>query len=607
VPSALEAEVEGDGTRSVPTTNDCVALILLDEVDRLQADYLVTRLQPKAWPAEVRRKIEEGKDFCNVAKAIEQIETLIAPLRTRPQLLALWSKPIVEVLQKVYADHGSDLHTLAALEKITKCLQAQTLLPEPLDPKLSADEAIAWTLDQLRSEMIPPPASDEAVELLGWLELPLDDAAALIVTTFNEGFTPESTSGDSFLPNSLRKSLGLLDNDRRYARDAYAVSAILASRESVHLISARRDAEGNPLVPSRLLFAAEENQVVARAREFFQPLSQSPVRTPLVGAGLPPLDKSRLYVPRPQEVAVPSRLKVTQFRDYLACPYRFYLRHLLGLKAMDDTCEELAANAFGNLLHKVLERFGANKKIRDSANEEDIFEFLRDELKKSVGLRYGDKDRLAAVEIQIEQIRARLEKFAAWQAEHRAEGWRIVYAERTKDELAERDTEPLEPDAEVIVDDVPFFLGGRIDRIDQHEDGDRLKIFDYKTGDRVEHPERTHRRRQEWVDLQLPLYRHLAEAWGFEGEMQLGYIRIPKAAEEIGEALADWSEADLASADETMREVVRRIRRRQFWEPGPAPAYDDDFTALCQDRRLGGRLYEELEAAAAAPAEEVRR
>jgi hypothetical protein len=583
------------------TSEEHADLHILDEIDRLQSDYLVTRLHPKYWPAEVRRKLEEKTCFCNVVKAMEQVDALLVPLRAKPQRLALWSQPVLAVLQALYAEQCDDPHTLAALEKIRDTLQEQTLLPEELDPRLSADEAIAWTLDQLAGEAIPPPASEEAVELLGWLELPLDDAPAVIVTTFNEGFTPQSTSGDSFLPNSLRTSLGLLDNDRRYARDAYAVSSILASRESVHLISARRDAEENPLVPSRLLFAAEPAKVVARARKFFQPLAESAPRAPLVGAGVPLPKSSQLFVPLPPddlEVPAQLRLRVTQFRDYLACPYRFCLKHLLKLEGIDDACEELEANAFGNILHKVLERFGANKTVRDSADEDEIFEFLGEQLRQSVGLRYGDRDRLAAVEIQIEQMRARLQRFAGWQAQHRADGWHILYSETTDEEDQSTAIEkPREKDAELLVDGLPFFLGGRIDRIDQHEDGERLLIFDYKTGDSADPPEQVHRRRKngerQWVDLQLPLYRHLAEAWGYEGQMDLGYILIPKALDRIDASLADWNEDDLADADATMRDVVRRIRNREFWPPQDMQ-WLDDFSSICQDRRLGGRLFSEL-------------
>ena len=56
---------------------------------------------------------------------------------------------------------------------------------------------------------VPPDVADDAVELLGWLELPLDDTPAAIITSFNEGFVPTSLNSDLFLPNELRRRLGL--------------------------------------------------------------------------------------------------------------------------------------------------------------------------------------------------------------------------------------------------------------------------------------------------------------------------------------------------------------------------------------------------------------
>ena len=82
-------------------------------------------------------------------------------------------------------------------------------------------------------------------------------------------------------------------------------------------------------------------------------------------------------------------------------------------------------------------------------------------------------------------------------------GWRIEHTEVPQS--GER--APFE------VDGQPFYLRGRIDRIDVHRDtGDRL-IVDYKSSDSGHTPEQVHQRSGAWIDLQLPLYRHLAGVW----------------------------------------------------------------------------------------------
>jgi hypothetical protein len=85
----------------------------------------------------------------------------------------------------------------------------------------------------------------------------------------------------------------------------------------------------------------------------------------------------------------------------------------------------------------------------------------------------------------------------------------------------------------------------------------------------VQHPAPAHRRKNgEWRDLQLPLYTLLARELGLAGDPSLGYFKIGKDESEAGVALAPWSALDIESALEAAREVVRRIRRGEFFEIG---------------------------------------
>ena len=148
--------------------------------------------------------------------------------------------------------------------------------------------------------------------------------------------------------------------------------------------------------------------------------------------------------------------------------------------------------------------------------------------------------------------------------------------------------------APFAVDDLPMYLRGRIDRIDRHRATGEIVIFDYKTGESANKPEKTHRRRDDWVDLQLPLYRHLVRfveeqfADVDPATVRLGYIVIPKSLDAIGHHLAEWTADDLAEADETAREVIRNIRAGIFGPPnGPPPAFFEEFAAICLDGQFG--------------------
>ncbi len=193
--------------------------------------------------------------------------------------------------------------------------------------------------------------------------------------------------------------------------------------------------------------------------------------------------------------------------------------------------------------------------------------------------------------MQIEQARLRLKGFADWQAKWASDGWEIRFAEESiKDQRAW-----------LMVDGQPMYLNGRIDRIDVRERGGKLEvtILDYKTSDSGASPEDKHRDKEgNWKDLQLPLYRHLIRA--VEGvpsceNLGLGYIILPKRTADIGQKLAEWTQEDLQTADETAEEVIRCVRRQAFWPPNPNPRYFAEFAAICQDDLFASVMQDEGE------------
>ena len=524
---------------------------------------------------------ENDKQTQVVRKAWKLVSGLLKPLDGAARPLDQWTGPLRELLLCIYGhrewdrDDQHDQIALRTFDQLNSVLAAHgTTIPEPLMPVVSAADALELTLSQLQKSTIPAPVDPAAIELVGWLELPLDDAPALVVCSFNEGFVPSSTGSDMFLPDRLRMRLGLQDNRRRYARDAYSLCVLLETREQIDLIVGRKNADGDPLAPSRLLFATDAETVAKRVLAYFkspQPLHEL---SPLAGRLTASRDRPDFPIPRPEPLAEPiSKLAVTAFRDYLACPYRFYLRRVLELRATDDAAEELDGGQFGSLIHEVLRQFGEGP-CRDSTDPDEIQAFLNKTLDTRTATAFGERA-MAAVKIQIEQLRLRLNAFAEKQAEWAAAGWRIEHTE-----VPGRD----HGDAELEVDGKPMILRGRIDRIDANaETGERI-IFDYKSSDSGKTPDQTHRKRGEWTDLQLPLYRHLARSLGVEPPVQLGFILLPKDVNRVQFCLAEWTDQDLDEADEVARKVVRGIRQEIFWPPvEPPPDFSEEFASICQD------------------------
>src|SRR5206468_9140797 len=81
----------------------------------------------------------------------------------------------------------------AALRSVGAALGELEDVPAGLElAPLGAADALELVLRALRGQRVPPPpVGNNTVELLGWLDLPLDDAPALVLTGFNEGRIPE--------------------------------------------------------------------------------------------------------------------------------------------------------------------------------------------------------------------------------------------------------------------------------------------------------------------------------------------------------------------------------------------------------------------------------
>jgi ATP-dependent helicase/nuclease subunit B len=569
----------------------------LTVLDEFAQDRLPAQLDPERLANEKEKK--ENSAF--VLDIYAAVEKLIAPLDSKPRALADWTEALRQVLAAVYGskelkrEQDADRYLAMALSQIAEALDGIANVPQELQPVVDARQACRMVLAGLANAGIPPTSAAESIEMLGWLELPLDDAPATIVTTFNEGLVPSSANADAYLPNRLREKLGLMHNDRRLARDAYATALIAASRQELKLIVARRDSQGNPLTPSRLLFLTTPDKLVERACKFFGELPPQAPRRRLLPSG-PTSPPPRLVPPLPEKPKQElTALSVTKFRDYIACPYRFYLRHIARLDTITDEADELDGGGFGGLVHQVLEQFGRgeeSKTVRSEVNPQKIAEYLQDKLTHIAFARFGKQSARPAVLVQVEQIRLRLAAFAQWQAGRNRDGWRIVFSEESEVRASLEASWP--------VDGRPFTLQGRIDRIDYHDTLRKLSIVDYKTADRGDDPMRTHLRKDEWTDLQLPLYRHLIPAAKLppdvaaDAEVELGYIVLPLDLESAGLLLANWNDDLLKSADEKAREIVRNIRQGVFWpRTAPPPDFFEDVAAICQDRSIQGNQDEE--------------
>ena len=552
-----------DAEAAIAQRTDAPTRPWLELLDRYATDHLAAR-PTGGWL---------GKQAESMQSVYQAAKSLLPQQADALRSLAEWAEPIAEVLREVYG--GQTLHRygeqdralVVALEQLAAVLQSVTTIEPALAPHCTFAQAVTLVVSQVSSQAIPDPGGDAAIELVGYLELLLDDAPRLLITGMNEQHVPAPSNTSALLTEGIRRSLGLTDDAHRLARDGYALTSMLAWREGVKLITGKRSAEGDPLLPSRLLLKTDDDTLVKRISEFVS--DRGEVQAPML---LTPGKHDRFWMPMPVMPAEPiTSLRVTAFKDYLACPYRFYLKHVLNLQGLDDQAIELSAQWFGTLAHEAL-RVLAGEDLRSITSCDTIAKRLSSALDRAFGNRFGNDPPVAAM-IQAEQLRYRLEAYAKTHAEMIDRGWRIEHEEKTRR-------------AEVIVDGEPFTIRGQIDRIDRHPElGHR--IIDYKTSDTAKDPTKTHQKtidgQRQWVDLQLPLYLDLAADLIGGGPTQVGYINLPKKVSDTQYRHAEWDADDLAAAREQRDFVIRQVRAGVFWPPKQPPVFDDGLRGLCGD------------------------
>lgn len=546
-------------------------------LDALHADHLPATL------AAARRQADGFETrHPGLGAALEVLGTLIAELRA-----GAFPSAWMAALGRLHAGRVLDLaqaedRAFAEAAEAWRAAAGEVVAAVP--GRLKAEDACELALQLFSAGRIFDDKPAGAVELDGWLELVFRDEPVLLVAGLNDGSAPEAVNGHAFLPESLRERLGLKTNAQRFARDALQLAALAACRVQggeLEIFLGKTSAAGDPLRPSRLLFQCAETELAARVRFLFREL-------PPVGGNLAWRRAWRWRVPW---VGAPERLKVTGFRDYLACPFRFYLRHRLKMEPVDAAKRELDARDFGTLVHRVLERLGQETAWRDCTDGEELARAFDATLTAVVAARFGDELSLPLL-VQVESARQRLAAVARLQAQERAAGWVI---DRTEWKL---------PAGKLIVGGIE--LSGTIDRIERHESTGSWRVLDYKTSESAKAPVKAHLRLDRagtawldaarvdvggkpyrWTDLQLPLYRWALGELFDAKDVEVGYFNLPKAVTETSIAL--WEDFDSALQESALRcaeAVGAGVKTGRYWPPVEQPE-NDEFTALVHDSVAG--------------------
>lgn len=253
-----------------------------------------------------------------------------------------------------------------------------------------------------------------------------------------------------------------------------------------------------------------------------------PLPLPVAGlsAGSPGVALPRQAAPTVPAGLVPKRISVSGLSSLVACPYQFFIRHILRLNELDEVAEELEKSDYGQLVHRSLERFHTAHPRLAALDDEAALAALTAEVVSTFAAAEADNWLSLGWRLRWQQ---QLPAYLAWQRAREDAGWHWQTAE-----LRVARCLPLEDGREVE-------LYGRIDRVDDGPEG--LSLLDYKTKKREE------LKKLLADDIQLPAYALL-----HVGAVEAAYVALDDE-----KPLAVSCAGDLAEAAEAQGQRLRLI------------------------------------------------
>lgn len=375
---------------------------------------------------------------------------------------------LIELLREVYKEYKNALETEYLYLFYTLLKQFEQTIEEKSE-LITLRTLRSFMFELIRQTKIPfsgEPVSN--LQIMGMLETRALDFERIIILSVNEGMIPQAKRQNSLIPYDAAQAVGLPTHQHQEAVMSYHFYRLLQRAKEVHMLyTSTNDAPGGG-ERSRFIRQVEyelsqynpqiriANKTVvleSRAQEQLDEAVQKDdamiavIRAYLDGKGIFP----------------------THLNEFIRCPMQFYLKHIVGVKEKEEVEEELGMDKIGTWLHAALERLDNEfflKKVDPS--EEQIKAILRKE--------FNEKFKGYVTDMGLNRIYYQIgeQQILIFLKHH------MLQKPRREILAAEQ---PLSTKIELVLQGTytPVRIGGKIDRIEQAEDG-TLYVMDYKTG-----------------------------------------------------------------------------------------------------------------------------
>lgn len=265
-----------------------------------------------------------------------------------------------------------------------------------------------------------------------------------------------------------------------------------------------------------------------------------------------------------------KKFSFSQINAYQRCPYQYKLMHVLKIPMKGS-----ASFSFGNTIHNTLQKFYEEVQELNNAKQESLF---------STPTKIEKKDG----EVLVPSLEKLLEIYESkWIADwYKSKKQRESYFEKGKDLLkvfySSQEgnwTIPVSLEGFFKIKVGDYLINGRIDRIDQLEDGS-LEIIDYKTGKAKEKLSTDDRQQlliYQIAAQTLPEYRNIGEV----SKLTFYYVNNDLRNSFVGK------DKDIEKLQDKLIKTIEEIREGNFKaKPNKHVCAYCDFKEICQFRIL---------------------
>jgi len=206
------------------------------------------------------------------------------------------------------------------------------------------------------------------LQIMGSLETRAIDFDNLIILSANEGTFPSAKGDNSLIPYNLRVGFALPTYRLHDSIASYHFYRSISRVKNLYMIY---DTRKNGLA------TGEVSRFVKQLKYQFN----IDVKTTVVSYAVKGEEAVAKEVEKSDAIMEKLRRKpfsASAINDYFICPLKFYIDYILGYKEEDDLSEDLEADKFGNIYHKVMELIYAPFKGK-TVNDTDIRRIIDDE------------------------------------------------------------------------------------------------------------------------------------------------------------------------------------------------------------------------------------